>query len=71
MPTYVYEVICEDALQKPRRFEARQSMKDPALTHDPESGLPVRRVMDANINFCAPDKTRAAGGDCGSGCACC
>jgi predicted nucleic acid-binding Zn ribbon protein len=45
MATYVYETIPTKRGQKPRQFEYVQSMKEPALTHDPESGLPVRRVM--------------------------
>jgi hypothetical protein len=47
-------------------------MKDAPLTHDPETGLPVRRVIGANINFMAVDNTGAsgAGGSCGTGCGC-
>ena len=45
MPTYVYETIPQDATDKPQRFEVFQSMMDAALTHDPSSGLPVRRII--------------------------
>ena len=45
MPVYVYETIPADASVAPRRFEVKQSMKDDALTHDPDTGLPVRRVI--------------------------
>ena len=45
MATYVYETIPQKKGQKPRRFEYVQSMKDSALTHDPESGLPVKRII--------------------------
>ena len=45
MATYVYETIPQKKGQKPRRFEYVQKMSDPALTHDPESGLPVRRII--------------------------
>ncbi len=45
MATYVYETIPEKKGQKPRQFEVEQKMSDPALTHDPETGLPVRRVI--------------------------
>ena len=45
MATYVYETIPKKPGQKSRRFEYVQKMSDPALTHDPESGLPVRRVI--------------------------
>jgi predicted nucleic acid-binding Zn ribbon protein len=45
MATYTYETIPQKKGQKPRRFEFEQKMSDSALTHDPESGLPVRRVI--------------------------
>ncbi len=45
MATYLYETIPQKKGQKARQFEYVQSMKDPALTHDPESGLPVRRII--------------------------
>lgn len=45
MATYTYETIPQKKGQKPRRFEIEQKMSDDALTHDPESGLPVRRII--------------------------
>lgn len=45
MATYIYETIPQKKGQKPRRFEVEQKMSDPALTRDPETGLPVRRVI--------------------------
>ena len=45
MATYTYETIPPKKGQKPRRFEAVQKMSDAALTHDPETGLPVRRII--------------------------
>ena len=45
MATYIYETIPKNSKQKPRRFEVEQKMSDPALTKDPETGLPVRRVI--------------------------
>lgn len=45
MPIYVYETIPAAKSEPPRRFGLRQSMADAALTHDPESGRPVRRVI--------------------------
>ena len=76
MPTYVYETQPVDCAMPPRRFELKQSMMDAPLTHDPETGLPVRRVIGANINFMAADNTGAGsaagggGGSCGTGCGC-
>ncbi len=40
MPVYEYE-----GLQTGRRFEVRQGFNDAPLTHDPETGEPVRRVF--------------------------
>lgn len=45
MATYVYETIPKNPKDKPRRFEVQQKMSEPALTKDPETGLPVRRVI--------------------------
>ena len=76
MPTYVYDTQPVDCAMPPRRFEMKQSMMDAPLTHDPETGLPVRRVIGANINFMAADNTGAGsaagvgGGSCGTGCGC-
>lgn len=45
MATYVYETIPDDPNQEPRRFEVVQKMSEPALTKDPKTGEPVRRVI--------------------------
>lgn len=45
MATYIYETIPKKKGHKPRRFEFVQKMSDPALTHDPKTGEPVRRVI--------------------------
>jgi hypothetical protein len=45
MPTYLYETIPTDAADEPQRFEVFQSMLDAALTHDPSSGLAVRKII--------------------------
>ena len=45
MATYIYETIPKNPKQKPRRFEVVQKMTDAPLTKDPETGLPVRRVI--------------------------
>jgi hypothetical protein len=44
MPVYVYEVIQPDGAPGPR-FEYKQRMTDEALTTHPETGEPVRRVI--------------------------
>lgn len=44
MPLYVYEIITESEESGPT-FEVLQNLNDLPLTHHPESGLPVRRVL--------------------------
>jgi predicted nucleic acid-binding Zn ribbon protein len=45
MATYIYETIPKDGKTRPRRFEVQQKMSEPALKRDPDTGLPVRRVI--------------------------
>lgn len=45
MATYVYQTIPARAGEEPRRYEIVQSMKDAALTHHPETGEPIKRVI--------------------------
>lgn len=45
MATYIYETIPKDAKTRPRRFEVQQKMSEPALKRDPDSGLPIRRII--------------------------
>ncbi|MCA9293748.1 MAG: hypothetical protein KDA20_08040 [Phycisphaerales bacterium] len=45
MPIYVYEVIDKGGEGTGEVFEVVQSMSDDALTKHPESGKPVRRVI--------------------------
>jgi predicted nucleic acid-binding Zn ribbon protein len=70
MPTYVYETTGA----KKRRFEVRQSMKDAALTHDPETGEPVRRVISGGYGIMqkgAGQPQPSGGHSCGGGgCGC-
>ncbi|MEZ5277501.1 MAG: zinc ribbon domain-containing protein [Opitutaceae bacterium] len=76
MATYVYETITDDATRPPRRFEVQQSMKDDPLTHDPESGLPVRRIITGGYGFVSAARDSGIGqpppasGGCGAGCGC-
>ncbi len=45
MATYVYETIPQKKGQKARRFEVEQKMSDDPLTHDPETGMPCKRII--------------------------
>ena len=49
MPTYVYETIPGNPDDEPYRFEVFQRMTDAALTHDPDSGKPVRKIITGGI----------------------
>lgn len=49
MPTYQYETIPMDQQTPPRRFELRQGFSDPVLTTDPDTGVPVRRVISGGM----------------------
>ena len=52
MPTYVYETT--DTSKPTRRFELQQRMSEVALTHDPQTGEAVRRVISGGLGFIAP-----------------
>ncbi len=66
MPTYVYETLGEEK----RRFEIRQSMTEPALTTDPETGEPVRRVIVGGYGWTGAQASSDSVGSCGTGCGC-
>jgi predicted nucleic acid-binding Zn ribbon protein len=74
MATYVYETIPQHEGEKPRRFEVKQSMKDAALTHHPDSGEPVRRVITGGAGLMGvgsgSQSSSSSGGGCGTGCGC-
>ncbi len=77
MPTYVYETMAA-AGEVAERFEVRQGMTEAPLTHHPDSGVPVRRVLSGGLaTFTtagaatgAPGGTPMPMGGCGSGCGC-
>jgi predicted nucleic acid-binding Zn ribbon protein len=47
MPTYVYEILDKSGKPTGETFEIVQSMKEDALTKQPETGKPVRRAIVA------------------------
>jgi len=59
MATYIYETIPKNAKQKPRRFEVQQKMSDPPLKTDPETGLPVRRVIIGGVQQAAEHRAKS------------
>jgi hypothetical protein len=44
MPLYVYQVVEKDGTEG-EIFEVLQEMSEPPLTHHPESGKPVQRLL--------------------------
>ena len=66
MPTYVYETIPESKDEEPTQFEIVQRMADDALTHHPETGQPVRRLISGGLSLPVSKK----GGCCDSQCSC-
>ncbi|WP_437193026.1 FmdB family zinc ribbon protein [Planctomicrobium sp. SH527] len=44
MPTYIYEIVHDDG-SSGATFEHIQSISSPPLTHHPETGEPVRRII--------------------------
>jgi predicted nucleic acid-binding Zn ribbon protein len=66
MPTYVYETITETETSE--CFEIKQSIHDAALTHHPETGKPVRRVILAgNLLTKSGSPAPSSSGSCGCG----
>ncbi|MEI6321803.1 MAG: zinc ribbon domain-containing protein [bacterium] len=75
MATYLYETIPRTPDEVTESFELSQSMKDAPLTHHPENGKPVRRVITGGFGYAAkagaaPAPRPSPGGGCGSGCGC-
>jgi len=76
MATYLYETIPGTPGEEIATFEVQQSMNDAPLTHHPESGKAVRRVITGGFGFVtkgaktAPRNTSLSGDGCGSGCGC-
>lgn len=77
MATYIYETIPTRKGERVERFEIKQSMKDAALTHHPETGKPIRRVVTGGYGFIktggsSPSPAAPSGGHscCGGACGC-
>ena len=51
MATYIYETVPDSPDVPVRRFEIKQSMKDAPLTHDPQTGQKVRRVISGGVGI--------------------
>lgn len=75
MATYIYETVPDLPEAPIRRFEVKQSMKDAPLTHDPETGEKVRRVVSGGFGIIragARSISTSTRSSCGTGrCGCC
>jgi hypothetical protein len=60
MPTYVYEILSDGGEPTGETFEITQSIKDAALTSDPQTGRPVRRAIVAPTLGLAMSKVKAS-----------
>lgn len=73
MPTYLYQTLPTAPGVAPRRFEVRQSISEPALTSDPDTGEPCERVITGGRGpLVAPTggvEPTVTGG-CGPSCGC-
>jgi predicted nucleic acid-binding Zn ribbon protein len=76
MAVYLYQTIPLGDGDAVLTYEIRQSMKEAALTHHPETGEPIRRVITGGLGIMTSSKggpapRPASGGSCcGSGCGC-
>jgi predicted nucleic acid-binding Zn ribbon protein len=59
MPTYLYETVPNRRGAKPKQYEIQQSMKDAALTHHPETGEPIKRVITGGYGVITPGSSSA------------
>ena len=73
MTTYVYETVPTPEGEAPEYIENKQSMNDPALTHHPETGQPIRRVILGGIGVLKSGHAKSASdeGCCGGSPGCC
>ncbi len=68
MPTYLYETIPSSCCEEPKHFEFQQSMNDAPLTHHPETGEPIKRIMLGGYGVIKPgSRERNFRGQCGCG----
>lgn len=51
MPTYLYQVVSDEAGAEPEVFEVRQSMRDEPLSRHPATGEPVRRIVTGGFGL--------------------
>lgn len=67
MPTYEYETIPSRPGERPVRFELYQPITAAPLTHHPETGVPVRRVVSGGLAVLTDSRVSEPPPACGSG----
>ncbi|MEP6670340.1 MAG: zinc ribbon domain-containing protein [Chthoniobacter sp.] len=68
MPTYLYETIPASCCEEPKHYEIQQGTTDALLTHHPETGEPIKRVVLGGYGAAKADEPSAsADGGCGCG----
>lgn len=75
MAIYTYETIPASPDEPVHTYELRQSMRDDAFTHHPDTGEPIRRVITGGLGIMTSGKGGAnspsGGHSCGmGGCGC-
>jgi len=72
--TYLYETVPGAQGGEVRRYEIKQSIHDAPLTHHPETGEPIRRVIVGGLGLFTSksgspksSKPGPSGGGCGCG----
>lgn len=67
MTTYLYETIPANECDEPKHFEIKQSMTENALTHHPETGEPIRRVILGGYGIVQKGGSSSSSSSCGCG----
>jgi predicted nucleic acid-binding Zn ribbon protein len=73
MPTYIYESIPESCCDDPKHYEIDQSEHDAPLSHHPETGESIKRVLigDTALVKQEEDKQGEEGDSCCGSSGCC
>ncbi|CAI9085644.1 hypothetical protein A7K93_01315 [Candidatus Methylacidiphilum fumarolicum] len=78
MITYVYETIPTKEGEEIKRYEIEQSIADKPLTHHPETGEPIQRIISGGLGVLTSAKKSSVSSSshpssscgCGGGCGC-
>lgn len=68
MTTYLYETISIVNGEEPKQYEIKQSMTEKALTHHPETGEPIRRIILGGFGIVKKGGSSVSSGGASCGC---